>query len=51
LAIWLQNQGLKTTAAETVDVPTALAALREAQGRLREAEAKLDERLKAAGYA
>jgi len=50
---WDLNIGryLKTGAAETVDVPTALAALREAQGRLREAEAKLDERLKAAGYA
>ncbi|MHB8220969.1 MAG: type I restriction-modification system subunit M [Acidimicrobiales bacterium] len=50
---WDLNIGryLKTAAAETVDVPTALAALREAQDRLREAEAKLDERLKAAGYA
>ena len=50
---WDLNIGryLKTTAAETVDVPTALAALREAQAKLREAEEKLDERLKAAGYA
>jgi len=50
---WDLNIGryLKTAAAETVDVPTALAALRDAQTRLREAEAKLDERLKAAGYA
>jgi len=50
---WDLNIGryLKTAAAETVDVPTALAALREAQAKLRDAEAKLDERLKAAGYA
>jgi len=50
---WDLNIGryLKTTAAQTVDVPTALAALRGAQSALRAAEAKLDERLKAAGYA
>lgn len=50
---WDLNIGryLKTAAAETVDVPTALAALRAAQGALREAEANLDDRLKAAGYA
>ncbi len=50
---WDLNIGryLKAGAAETLDVPTALAALREAQVKLREAEAKLDERLKAAGYA
>jgi len=50
---WDLNIGryLKTAAAQTVDVPTALAALREAQSALRAAEAKLDERLKAAGYA
>lgn len=50
---WDLNIGLylKTTAAETVDVPTALAALWEAQAALRASEARLDERLKAAGYA
>ncbi len=50
---WDLNIGryLNTGDAETVDVPTALAALREAQAKLREAGAKLDERLKAAGYA
>jgi len=50
---WDLNIGryLKTAAAETVDVPTALADLREAQSALRAAEARLDERLKAAGYA
>ncbi len=50
---WDLNIGryLKTAAAETVDVPTALAALREAQHALGVAQAKLDERLKAAGYA
>jgi type I restriction enzyme M protein len=49
---WDLNIGryLKAEAAETVDVPTALAALRDAQKKLREAEARLDERLKAAGY-
>jgi type I restriction enzyme M protein len=41
---------LRTEAAESVDVPTALAALRQAQQRLRQAEGRLDERLKAAGY-
>ena len=50
---WDLNIGryLKAGAAETLDVPTAIAALREAQAKLREAETKLDERLKAAGYA
>jgi len=49
---WDLNIGryLKTQAAETVDVPTALAALRDAQVRLRQAEDRLDERLRAAGY-
>jgi type I restriction enzyme M protein len=42
---------LKATAAETVDVATALAALRGAQVKLREAEQALGERLKVAGYA
>jgi type I restriction enzyme M protein len=50
---WDLNIGryLKTAAADTIDVATALAAFREAQAELREAEANLDERLKAAGYA
>jgi type I restriction enzyme M protein len=50
---WDLNIGryLKTAAAKTADVSTALAALREAQQGLHQAEAKLDERLKAAGYA
>jgi type I restriction enzyme M protein len=50
---WDLNIGryLKTAAVKTVDVLTALAALRDAQAELRAAEAKLDERLKAAGYA
>jgi len=50
---WDLNIGryLKTAAAETADVPTALTTLREAQAKMRDAEAKLDERLKAAGYA
>jgi type I restriction enzyme M protein len=50
---WDLNIGryIKTAAALTVDVPTALATLREAQTKLRNAEAALDERLKAAGYA
>jgi type I restriction enzyme M protein len=49
---WDLNIGryVKAEATESVDVPTALAALRESQDRLREAEARLDERLKAAGY-
>jgi type I restriction enzyme M protein len=42
---------LKTAAVETIDVPTALVALREAQTKLREAEMRLDKRLKVAGYA
>jgi len=41
---------LNTVATEATDVPAALAALREAQAKLRAAEAELDERLKAAGY-
>lgn len=41
---------LKTVATEAIDVPSALMALREAQTKLREAEMRLDERLKAAGY-
>jgi type I restriction enzyme M protein len=50
---WDLNIGryLKTAATETADVPTALTALRHAQEALRAAEAKLDQRLKAAGYA
>jgi type I restriction enzyme M protein len=50
---WDLNIGryLKTTAAETADVSTALVALRAAQEELHQAEARLDERLKAAGYA
>ncbi len=50
---WDLNIGryLKTAVAETVDVPTALAGLREAQAALRAAEARLDQRIKAAGYA
>ncbi|MGI8751821.1 MAG: N-6 DNA methylase [Acidimicrobiales bacterium] len=50
---WDLNIGryLKTAAEEVIDVPTALAELRDAQARLRAAEAALDERLKAAGYA
>jgi type I restriction enzyme M protein len=49
---WDLNIGryLRTEATESVDVPTALAALRDAEMRLREAEARLDERLKASGY-
>jgi type I restriction enzyme M protein len=49
---WDLNIGryLKTEETESVDVPTALAALREAQDRLREAETRLDARLRAAGY-
>ena len=50
---WDLNIGryLKASTAETIDVATALATLRGAQAKLREAEAKLDEKLKAAGYA
>jgi type I restriction enzyme M protein len=49
---WDLNIGryLKTAVADTVDVPTALATLQDSQTRLHEAEARLDERLKAAGY-
>jgi type I restriction enzyme M protein len=50
---WDLNIGryLKATAIETVDVATALVSLREAQGRLHNAEAELDEHLREAGYA
>jgi type I restriction enzyme M protein len=50
---WDLNIGryLKTAAGETLDVPAALAALGEARAALREAEERLDERLRAAGYA
>jgi type I restriction enzyme M protein len=49
---WDLNIGryLRTESTETVDVRTALAALRIAQDNLREAEQRLGERLKAAGY-
>ena len=42
---------LRTASAQIVDVPTALAALAEAQAALRQREAELLERLEAAGYA
>lgn len=42
---------VKATAHEGIDVPTALAQFAESQSALREAEARLAERLKAAGYA
>jgi type I restriction enzyme M protein len=42
---------LKTATTETIDVATALANLAEAQQALREAEQRLAERLRAAGYA
>ncbi len=50
---WDLNIGryLNTAAEEGADVATALAALAEAQASLREAEARLARRLKAAGYA
>jgi type I restriction enzyme M protein len=50
---WDLNIGryLKTAAGETLDVPSALAALAEAQIALHEAEERLADRLKAAGYA
>ncbi|HLX77960.1 MAG TPA: N-6 DNA methylase, partial [Acidimicrobiales bacterium] len=50
---WDLNIGryLKTEAAATVDVATALAAWRGAQAQLRQAEERLDKRFKAAGYA
>jgi type I restriction enzyme M protein len=50
---WDLNIGryLKSAAGETLDVPTALAALNEAQAALHDAEKRLAERLKAAGYA
>lgn len=50
---WDLNLGryLRTAAAETIDITTALEQLAEAQATLRNAEARLAERLKAAGYA
>jgi type I restriction enzyme M protein len=50
---WDLNIGryLKTAAADALDVATALAHLTEAQAALRDAEERLAERLKAAGYA
>ena len=50
---WDLNIGryIKTAAAETADVPTALAALAEAQAASDVARQRLAERLKAAGYA
>ncbi|MFN8521130.1 MAG: class I SAM-dependent DNA methyltransferase [Chloroflexota bacterium] len=50
---WDLNIGryLRGAAEDTVDVATALAELRDAQAALREAEARLDERLVEAGYA
>ena len=50
---WDLNIGryLAAAAKESVDVETALAELRSAQAQLHEAEARLAERLKAAGYA
>jgi type I restriction enzyme M protein len=50
---WDLNIGryLKTAAADTLDVATALANLAEAQEALRDAEARLAERLVEAGYA
>jgi type I restriction enzyme M protein len=50
---WDLNIGryIKTAAADTLDVPTALTQLADAQAALRAAEDALAERLKAAGYA
>lgn len=50
---WDLNIGryLRTATAELQDVPSALQQLREAQEALRDAERRLDERLKEAGYA
>lgn len=50
---WDLNIGryVRGAAADEVDVATALAELRAAQAALREAEARLDERLAEAGYA
>jgi len=50
---WDLNMGryLKPEAAEILDVGSALAALRNAQARLRDAEEKLNTKLGAAGYA
>lgn len=50
---WDLNIGryIKTAAADTVDVATALTQLADAQAALRDAEERLAERLKAAGYA
>ena len=42
---------LKTAATATLDVPTALAQLAEAEALLQDAKERLAERLKAAGYA
>ena len=50
---WDLNIGryLRTAAADTISVDDALTQLRAAQTALRDAEAELDKRLKAAGYA
>jgi type I restriction enzyme M protein len=50
---WDLNIGryVKTAVGEALDIQTALAALIEAREALREAEARLDERLEAGGYA
>jgi type I restriction enzyme M protein len=50
---WDLNLGryVKSAAAEGLDVAAALARLAEAQDALRDAEERLAERLKAAGYA
>ncbi len=50
---WDLNIGryLQTASADALDVPTALQNLADAQAALREAEHRLAERLKAAGYA
>lgn len=50
---WDLNIGryVRGATADEVDVPTALAALAEAQRELREAEERLAERLREAGYA
>jgi type I restriction enzyme M protein len=50
---WDLNIGryIKTAVATTISVDEALSQLRAAQSGLREAEAQLDERLRAAGYA
>jgi type I restriction enzyme M protein len=50
---WDLNIGryLKTAAADTITVEEALTGFREAQAALRDAQTRLDQRLKAAGYA